>query len=47
VLEPHVPKSIRFAEAPAMGRSILEHAPSSPGAAAYRALAAQLRVTVA
>ena len=44
VLEPHVPKSIRFAEAPAMGRSILEHAPSSPGAAAYRALARQLRV---
>ena len=28
VLEPHVPKSIRFAEAPAMGRSILEHAPA-------------------
>jgi chromosome partitioning protein len=43
VLEPHVPKSIRFAEAPAVGRSILEHAPTSPGAAAYRALAEQLR----
>lgn len=43
VLEPVVPKSIRFAEAPAHGRSILEHAPSSPGAAAYRALAQVLR----
>lgn len=43
VLEPHVPKSIRFAEAPAMSRSILEHAPNSPGAAAYRQLAARLR----
>jgi chromosome partitioning protein len=39
VLDPPVRKSIRFAEAPACGRSILEHAPSSPGAAAYRALA--------
>lgn len=43
VLEPHVPKSIRFAEAPALGRSILEHAPGSRGAAAYRDLAGQLR----
>ena len=39
VLEPMVPRSIRFAEAPATGRSILDHAPTSPGAAAYRALA--------
>jgi chromosome partitioning protein len=39
VLEPPVRKSIRFAEAPARGRSILQHAPSSPGAEAYRALA--------
>ncbi|MBV8952479.1 MAG: ParA family protein [Actinobacteria bacterium] len=42
VLEPPVPKSIRFAEAPGRGASILEHAPSSPGAAAYRAIASQL-----
>jgi chromosome partitioning protein len=42
VLEPPVPKTVRFAEAPARGRSILEHAPESAGAAAYRALAAQL-----
>ncbi len=39
VLDPPVRKSIRFAEAPARGRSILQHAPSSPGAEAYRALA--------
>jgi len=39
VLEPPVPKSIRFAEAPARGRCILQHAPSSPGAEAYRAIA--------
>ena len=35
-------KSIRFAEAPARGKSILQHAPNSPGAEAYRALAAEL-----
>jgi len=39
VLEPPVRKSIRFAEAPARGKSILQHAPHSPGAEAYRALA--------
>jgi chromosome partitioning protein len=42
VLEPAIPKSVRFAEAPALGRSIFEHAPSSPGAHAYRELAAVL-----
>ncbi|MFN8034867.1 MAG: ParA family protein [Acidimicrobiia bacterium] len=42
VLDPPVPKSIRFAEAPAQGRSILEHARRSRGAEAYRALAATL-----
>jgi chromosome partitioning protein len=39
VLEPLVPKSVRFAEAPETGRSILGHAPRSPGAEAYRELA--------
>jgi chromosome partitioning protein len=34
-----VPKSIRFAEAPGRHRSILEHAPRSAGAEAYRAIA--------
>jgi chromosome partitioning protein len=42
VIEPAVPRSVRFAEAPGRGRSIIEHAPSSRGAAAYRALAAEL-----
>ncbi len=42
VLEPPVPKSIRFAEAPSRGMSLLEHAPRSPGALAYRRLAGQL-----
>ena len=39
VLQPPVRKSIRFAEAPARGKSILQHAPNSPGAVAYRQLA--------
>ncbi len=42
LLEPPVPKSVRFAEAPEHGRSILQHAPSSPGADAYRQLATRL-----
>lgn len=42
VLEPPVRKSIRFAEAPERGRCILQHAPSSAGAEAYRLLAATL-----
>lgn len=37
-----VRKSIRFAEAPSEGRSILEHASGVPGAAAYRAIAREL-----
>lgn len=39
VLEPAIPKSIRFAEAPAAGRSILATARSKKGAQAYRAVA--------
>ncbi len=42
VLEPPVPKSVRVAEAPGSGRSVLEYAPRSPAAEAYRALAAVL-----
>jgi len=42
VLEPAIPKSVRFAEAPAMGWSILSTARSAPGAQAYRALARRL-----
>src|SRR5439155_9027380 len=42
VLAP-VPKSIRFAEAPGSGASILGFTPSHPRAQAYRALAGELR----
>jgi chromosome partitioning protein len=37
-----VRKSVRFAEAPLEGRSILRYAASVPGAAAYRVIAAEL-----
>ncbi|QBF46763.1 ParA family protein [Janibacter limosus] len=36
VLSPPIPRTVRFAEAPAAGRSILDTAGSSKGAAAYR-----------
>jgi len=39
VLEPAVPKSVKVAEAPGRGMSVLEHAPRSKSAEAYRALA--------
>ncbi len=39
VIEPPVPKSVRVAEAPGRGRSILTHSSSSKAAVAYRALA--------
>ncbi len=42
VLDPPVRKSVRFAEAPEFGRCILQHAPTSAGAEAYRALAREL-----
>jgi chromosome partitioning protein len=42
VLSPPIPKSVRFAEAPAVGRSVLVTAPGSKGAAAYREHARQL-----
>ena len=42
VLEPYVPKSVKVAEAPARGRSVLTHAPRSRSAEAYRELANQI-----
>lgn len=39
VVSPPIPKTIKFAEAPAAGRSILATARSSKGAAAYREVA--------
>jgi len=42
VLEPAIPKTIKFAEAPAEGRSILATAGAHRGARAYRDLAGHL-----
>lgn len=42
VCDPPIAKSIRFAEAPALGRSVLVTAPRLPGVLAYRALAREL-----
>ncbi|MEU0094251.1 AAA family ATPase [Kribbella sp. NPDC006257] len=42
VLGPPIPKSIRFAEAPAIGRTILSTASRTAGADAYRKVAANL-----
>ena len=38
-----VPRSVRLAEAPSHGRPIAQYAPESRGAAAYRALATEIR----
>ncbi len=42
ILDAVVPRSVRFAEAPAAGMTLLDFAPKSPGAAAYRSLAQEL-----
>jgi chromosome partitioning protein len=42
VLDPPIPKSVKVAEAPGAGRTILEHAPRSRPALAYRELATTL-----
>ena len=42
VLDPPVPKSVRVAEAPGRGCSVLQYAPRSPSADAYRTLATRL-----
>ena len=42
VLSPPIPRTVRFAEAPALGRSILATSRSSKGARAYRDVAASL-----
>ena len=47
VIEPPIPKSIRFAEAPAAGRSILSTSRTHRGADAYRDVAANLTQRVA
>jgi chromosome partitioning protein len=42
VLEPAIPRSVRFAEAPALGRTVLATARRSRGAQAYRQVAERL-----
>jgi chromosome partitioning protein len=42
VLDPPIPRSVRFAEAPAVGHSIMRTARTTPGAIAYRVLARRL-----
>ena len=42
VVEPPIPKTIKFAEGPAAGRSILATSRTSKGAQAYRAVAENL-----
>ncbi len=42
VLSPPIPRTVRFAEAPAIGRSVLETARRSKGAMAYREVAESL-----
>ncbi|HEX2706339.1 MAG TPA: ParA family protein [Candidatus Lustribacter sp.] len=46
VLEPAIPKTVRFAEAPAVGRSILTTARTTKGAQAYRQVAAALMTRI-
>lgn len=47
VFETAIPRSVRVAEAPSFGVPVVEHAPSSSGAVAYRRLAAELAERVA
>ena len=45
VVSPPIPRSIRFAEAPATGRSIFRTAKTTPGARAYRQIAENLQAS--
>lgn len=46
VLDPPIPKSVRVAEAPSHGVSVLDHASSSKPAQAYRVLASSIRAAL-
>ena len=46
ILQPPIPKSVRVAEAPGRGRSVLSHARSSKPAVAYRELAISIKDAV-
>jgi chromosome partitioning protein len=43
LLEPPIPKSVRVAEAPGFGKSVLTYAPRSKPAVAYRELVQTIR----
>lgn len=43
VFDTVIPRSVRLAEAPSYGQSVIRYAPDSRGAHAYRAVAAELR----
>lgn len=47
VFETVIPRNVRLSEAPSHGLPIHRYAPASPGARAYRALAAELRARLA
>ena len=42
VFATRIPRNVRLSEAPSYGQPILTYAPSSPGGAAYKALAIEL-----
>ena len=41
-----IPRNVRLAEAPSFGKTIAQHAPTSPGAHAYRRLAEEVMARV-
>jgi len=43
ILPPPIPKTVRIAEAPELGKTVLEYAPGSHAAQAYRDLAATIQ----
>jgi chromosome partitioning protein len=42
VFQTVIPRNVRLSEAPSHGQAVLDYDPSSAGASAYRALAAEL-----
>jgi chromosome partitioning protein len=42
VFQTVIPRSVKVAESPSYGESVIDHAPASPGSHAYRALAAEV-----
>jgi len=42
IFESVIPRTVRLSEAPSFGKTIFDYDPSSPGSAAYKALAAEV-----